>query len=393
MALNPSLHDRVHVIADRTIIFLLVLLFAMLPFAAMDFSPFLILLHRIFLLGIGFYCALTVLQKSTNQNQFILQFLILFVVFLHSSVSFSVYGFDKTFKEIIILFLLYFIIIGVNKGYVVNLAKGVIAVTVFYCLDTIYQFIQGVDLFGFELRNGRAWGAFHYGSPSIAELLSLVFFLPYFFLKSLFMRTLVYIIFIFAMILANDRGPILQIVLSAIVFFPIAKWKRLLGVMILLLPVIFVPSFDPSAENRLPALFLGFKLFLLGDFEEFAAFTAMYGIDAYVDIWRNIYNFWFQWDNLIGVLFGSGWGIVPEVIGRPHNIHLELLISWGVFGYFLFITWLFIVYRRNHKTFVILAPCLLPVGLWSLTSANYLFVASIVFILFERASHQLHSKI
>lgn len=63
-------------------------------------------------------------------------------------------------RKLLPFFALAFIVIWARDVRVNVLAKAVIIITLLYCIDAIYQYVNGIDLFGFPVRNNRNWGAF-----------------------------------------------------------------------------------------------------------------------------------------------------------------------------------------------------------------------------------------
>ena len=75
-----------HVI-DRIIVWLLVYLFATLPFAAIDFSPFLMVLNRFLLIIVGGLSAYSALSKRSFRIRLNGAFFILGIILIHSFIS------------------------------------------------------------------------------------------------------------------------------------------------------------------------------------------------------------------------------------------------------------------------------------------------------------------
>lgn len=382
-----------HVI-DRIIVWLLVYLFATLPFAAIDFSPFLMVLNRFLLIIVGGLSAYSALSKRSFRIRLNGAFFILGIILIHSFISILITGKLEYGKETGILFSLVFIAMWARDIRVDVLAKAVIFVTLFYCADAMYQYINGVDLCGFTPQNNRFWGCFSFGAPTFGIFLSLVFFLPFFYLKRSWLRLVVVVMFALSMFIAGDRAPIVQTLLAMFIFMPSRHWQKLLVFGLVLIPMPFLIEMDPSTSNRVIAMLEGMKLFLFSeDSVALEEFVHSYGISAYLNIWSEVIGGWFTWDNLANVPFGAGWGSAPDAIasisrfGRPHNTHIEVLVIWGVVGYAAVLGWIIWLYRRNRETFVIFAPSILPFGFFSLVSSNHLFTMLISYILMVGASH------
>lgn len=226
----------------------------------------------------------------------------------------------------------------------------------------------------------------------------MIFFLPFFFIRSWPVKLFVIAVFLYAMLLANDRAAALQTALAFILFFPLRKRWRLLLFIFAMVPISWVTIIEPSASNRLFSVYLLLKSVVLNDASGLEWTLSVYGMQSYWDIWVALYNVWFDAENLFGLLFGTGWGVAPEVLGRfhntnrPHQIHLELMINIGLIGFMLFLIWLIIFYTRYRRYFVIFAPAVLPFAFYSLSSANHLFLIILSYIFCKSASNQWYAR-
>lgn len=104
---------------------------------------------------------------------------------------------------------------------------------------------------------------FYFGAPTFGVFLSFVFFLPFFYLKNGWLKLLVIAISVGGLIVANDRAPIVQIGLALLLFMPCRPGYRFLLIGIALAPILLVPAMEPSASNRLIALYWGLNLFFI----------------------------------------------------------------------------------------------------------------------------------
>jgi len=395
MAKSPFVPTGDDPVLDKVIVWLLVYLFATLPFAAIDFSLPFTVFNRSLLIIVGILSAFSALAKRSFNVRLNGTFLILGIIAIHSLISMLRAGTPDYTKEVGTFFSLVFVAIWARGVRVDVLAKAVIAVAFFYCADAIYQYFNGVDLFGFSTRNNRSWGSFYFGAPTFGIFLSFVFFLPFFYLKNWWLKLVVIAIFVSGLIVANDRAPVVQIMLATLFFAPFRPGYRLLVIGFALTPILLVPAMDPSASNRISSLYWGLNLFLFNrESAEFQGYLLSYGLTNYLHIWEGIIDGWFRWDNLFNVLFGTGWGSSLDAArsvsagGRPHGIHLDILIVWGIVGYMAVFGWLIRLYWRHRETFVILASVVLPFSFFSLTSSNYLFMMTIIYILFVAASRE-----
>ncbi len=381
---------------DNLITGLLVFLVGTLPFAVTDFSTLFSLLCRLLLFGTGCLCAISASLKASSQLQLRNALILSMIIGLHTLISMlRVLSFDYA-KELGGLISFIFMAVWARDVRTGPLAKGVIAIALFYCADVLYQYATGVDWFGFSPRNNRIWGPFYFGAPTFGAFLSFVLVLPWFYIKRTWLKLLLVAVFAVTLFVANDRAPVVQSLLAVLLFAPFRTRYRVLAIGCALAPMMVVTAVDPLTSNRVAALYVGLRLLVTDrSSPELWDFLSVYGIVGYLEIWGAVVSGWFTWTNLPNVLFGTGWGSVMDELrlrvrdfSRPHSIHIDLLVSWGVVGYAVLLGWVLRLYRRNRETFVILAPCVLPFGFFSLTSSNYLFMIAISYVLFIGASRQ-----
>lgn len=379
---------------DRMIVVLLLYLFATLPFAVVDFSLTFSTFNRLVLLGVASLCALSALAKRSFRVPVNGLMIVVVVLVLHTLISMLRAGRIEYLRELANLLTL-MCIAGWSRDVPLDtFVRGVIAAASFYCVDVFFQYLVGVDLFGFVPRNNRYWGAYYFGAPTFGTFLSFILLVPFFHLRRRRWRIAFTLLFVVAMVVSNDRSPVVQSALALFLFAPIGALYRVLLIGCALVPILFVTAMDPAVSNRVLAMYWGLRLLLLDrGSPEFQDFLNAYGFGSYFDVWRRVLTGWFYWGNMHNVLFGTGWGSVLDSlkklfaeVSRPHSIHIDLIVSWGIIGYAIFLGWVVRLYKEHRQRFVMFAPCVLPMSSFSLTSANYLFMMTISFILFMAAS-------
>ena len=379
-------------VIDRIILVLLGYMLASLPFAVVDFLLPLVFFNRLVLVLVGVLCAFSALGKRGFNLTLNGTFIVLAIILVHSFFSIML---DNTFdyvKELITLMSLVAVVLWSKDVRVEGLARFAIGIAVFYSLDAIFQNYTGTDWFGFTPWGNRSWGAFNFGAPTLGVFLAMVIFLPFFFIKNTLIKWLFFLLIALGMVVANDRAPMVQVVLAALLFSKLRLKYKLLTIGCVLAPIFFVPALPPATSNRIIALYWGLHLFLFGqETSELKGFYYSSGIEAYGQIWGSILTGWFQWDNIFNVIFGTGWGSSFHLaerfsgLGRPHSIHLELLVSWGILGYAAVIAKIFHLFLRYRACFIILASAVLPFTFFSLVSFNPFFLMVLNYMFFVSA--------
>lgn len=384
---------------DRIILVLLGYMLVSLPFAVIDFSFPLVLFNRLVLLLVGFLCVFSALGKRGFNIALNGTFMALAIILMHSVVSMMR---DNTFdyaKELVTLMSLVAVVLWARDVRVDRLARFAIGIAVFYSLDAIYQHYTGIDWFGFAPWGNRSWGAFNFGAPTLGVFLAMIIFLPFFFVKSRWLRWSAFLLIAFGMLVANDRAPMVQVIMAALLFSKLRLKYKLLTIGCVLAPIFFVPALPPATSNRIIALYWGLHLFLFGqETMEFKDFYYSSGIEAYGQIWGSLVTAWFRGDNIFNVIFGTGWGSSARLaerlsgLGRPHSIHLEIMVSWGLLGYAVIIAKLFNIALRYRAFFIILASSVLPFTFFSLISFNPFFLMALNYAFFVSAASSTSSS-
>ena len=226
----------------------------------------------------------------------------------------------------------------------VSLYKFILIISIIYTLDSLFQFINGKDIFGHELCcQTRATGPFIWRSPVIGTFLMTLFFIPEFVALKMKYKILIYVIFFIGIIVSGSRGALLQILFVLFIFKLSFKEKIffiLLGTSILYFILSYF-SIEADAFKRL--------LLILNPQEMLEYESRESGRIAF---WRN-YLLTSLKDN---VLLGAGLGgLEPYLMNltghyiHPHHLYLEIIMTFGVFGTILFILFLYKLYKNTDR--------------------------------------------
>ena len=206
--------------------------------------------------------------------------------------------------------------------------KAILCIAIFACIDALYQFIFGADLFGIPLYAGaRATGPFTWPSPVIGSFVAILFFLPAIILPSTLLRMTIQILFLITILISGNRSNILQII--AIIFLFSGK-----NVRILLFVVIGSMFLYYEELLRLFDLTALIRVIELLSYDKVIALESEPG--RRLHMWQHLY------ENLdvITFLFGAGVAVSEVYISEiytygykhPHHFYLELFYNLGVVG-------------------------------------------------------------
>jgi O-antigen ligase len=232
------------------------------------------------------------------------------------------------------------------------------------CFDTLLQYFNGKDLFGF-VPVGPVGSPHRLSGPFGDELVVGTYIafisiplLSYFFFNfskfsklQKFYNIFFLLVCFFSVLLAGERIAFLIFVLSlliiALINFGIKK-TFLLSLIIFIAVFSFIQN-NPSTNNRATIFYDNVRNFQNSD---------------HFKLFSSAYNIWNQ-----NKLFGVGLKNYREVCNvktidpitnqntlcstHPHNIYLEILSETGLFGFFFFITFFFLIFLyiiKNMKS-------------------------------------------
>jgi len=268
-------------------------------------------------------------------------------------------NFATTIKSILFLkyLLLYIVLRFLIEHKNINLNLFLITCSLsslFVCFDMFYQYINGKDLFGFEIigkgrRLGGPFGDELIAGGYIQRFSIFAFFtLPIIFTKfsnkfSKYLIPILFSIFSFGIILSGNRMPMLLFLLSMSLIIIFQKQTRKFFIpFIFLFSIIFLILFNSNNEIR--THFLGFhdKIVKMGlvvknkDFDnkktpqylkEFSTFYDTWLMNKYVG--GGIKNFRFYCHERPNIKKDSKF--ICNM--HPHNYYLEILTEIGLIGF------------------------------------------------------------
>ena len=228
--------------------------------------------------------------------------------------------------------------------------------SVFVCLDLIYQYMFGVDIFGYKpIISRRMSGPF--GDELIAGSYLQRFFLFTFFMFPLFFRfkekkiyllifTLLFFLLSFSLIISGNRMPTLLFLLIATLIFLLEKEIRKIGIPFLFIfSIIFTAAynFNPNMKTHYNS-FSEEIIWLVNSAvkNKFDA-RAVKKDDKFVEHYKEWYIGVETWKQ--NKIFGGGiksfkincpkWGTMKKIANcgsHPHNYYLEILSDLGLVG-------------------------------------------------------------
>jgi O-antigen ligase len=218
-------------------------------------------------------------------------------------------------------------------------------ISVVYSLDALIQFIKGTDIFGIPLCCGiRASGPFSWHSPVIGTFLMTLFFLPEFIVLKKTKKIIIYILFFLGIIVSGCRGALMQI-LFVLFLFKLNKKQKIFFVLLIIIIVYLLLNYINIDRDAISRLLLIFEPEKMIEYESRS--------DGRLAFWAT-YLFTAIKDN---ILLGAGLGGLESYLSKlthghyihPHHLYLEIVMSLGVVGTFLFILFLFNVYKNTDK--------------------------------------------
>ena len=248
-------------------------------------------------------------------------------------------------------------------------------------------------------------GAFFYsGAPSFGIFAILVVFIPFFCLNDKWAKVSTLLIFL-AILFSNDRGPIIVLALLTFMIFPLLFSKTRLIILYIFLFCLLLSLFKFEIEPaRLKLLLEFFKVISREGISLENVFSVAqnkkYSFGAYLIKWDLIITNWFTYENILGVLFGTGFGVTHQivaqftdgVVGRPHNVALEILLTFGVVGslYFLYLLAFIIKTYKQHSLLIL--SIFIPVLNFTVYSFNILLLLLISILIMKDLHYQSKNK-
>jgi hypothetical protein len=401
----------IRVISFKIINSVLLLQLIILPLMIVELSIVFVIFNRFIFFMVG-VVALYYISKIRYKNQlfsppYVFLVLVIYVFYgCARSDTIHYFFYEGVINGLTILMGAALVIWSMNAK-LINFPKYFSILLIAYSLDVIFQSIYGVNILGIEPPiYGRNWGMFVYGAPTAGIYISMMFFVPWFWLKGPKL-VMVYCLVIVALFLSNDRGPILQIMAILFIYSFIYHFK--LTITLFVFFIVFVINFDFSYEYLPHRIGMLFKLlshimdFGVNDLISNSSVSSEYSIQAYIAKYVLIYNGWFSFDNIWNLLFGTGIGITSIIleqytgVGRPHSNVLEFIITFGLLYSTYFIILVMVVIKRTKKISIVIMPALFPFSFQSLYSFNWfiLFIAACLVMIYSYKTkiNQNHFKL
>ena len=357
----------------------------LLPLLVLEWNPLLVVANRFLFYVAGIIAISYILTNKYDNNIFSAPYVFFIILFYMFYGFLGANNFHELFYESFLNGLMFLfgtaLIIWSYTAKLINFPKFISILLVFHSIDVIFQALFGVNVVGLPpYINDRNWGMFFYGAPTSGVFISMVFFIPWFFLKG-WLRVFLYILFIAALLLSNDRGPVIQVFTILLVYGMVYKFKLAITFVTLLL-LIMLSMYGSILEylpSRVGLLVRSFHHFIEYGINDFLAMVSenSFSIKAYQEKYLAIYYGWFNFSNISHVFFGSGIGITHTIleeytgVGRPHHTILELLITFGVCVFAYFFVILTKVIKKFKSISVVIMPALFPFSFSTIYSFNW----------------------
>lgn len=307
---------------------ILVFLYGLVPYSGMNSPlalPFKFLLAFFILINV-----VSVVIQMSHAILFFYSFLIFLLIWFQ-------YGLEVEPMLDYASYLLFILLLFLNNpGQSPRWKKVIMLVTLInffvVIVDSWYQWLNGTDfLFGNELLGGRVTGPFSWGAPVVGSFLVASFGLTWSWSSKISYRIFLLSIFLPTMLLTGNRA--FYLIFLSLVFVINYSYQKLLVAAILVL----VLSFNFS--SLIEALPLNDSLiYRLTSLEFSTLFEEQSGkrLATYIQTLNVIRDFAFfgvgpgNFEYMHGFYLGDfqGEGVMPH----PHQVYLDLLVNFGIFG-------------------------------------------------------------
>jgi len=227
-----------------------------------------------------------------------------------------------------------------------RVGKFIILLSVFFSIDSIFQFANGSDLFGIALYGeGRVTGPFTWSSPVVGSFLMAMFFVPLLVgVKKEYAVTLG-VLFLVVIALSGSRAALLQMFFVFFVFLPI---KNKIFIFFTMFFVVYLMSYTSIFDEIAPIV----RILKSIDYEWVIELEMSEG--RRLHMWPSIIPILTLDYLLQGVGLGGLEKIIPEIYGysghiHPHNFYIEIFFSFGLIGTVLVLFSIFTVYRQSDR--------------------------------------------
>jgi O-antigen ligase len=365
-------------------------LFALMPFAVEKHSEKLMYMNRSLFFAVGaiVFIAIGMKKIKVENYAYILLFGIytliqvcIFAVLIDNG-NFS-YSFFK-WAQFIIAALLFIWSRYITYEQRKLLAYLIIAITLFYSTDAIIQYVIGVDIFGYKDKQ-RSWGAFVYGAPPLGFLISMMFFVPIYYLKNKMLLISTYFCLLLALLLAQDRASILQVMIAIFAALIIKGYIRY-AIILFSAGVGFFYLYQLSDTYRIAMLINASAAFVGSgfDLDVLVANNELYSLGEYVKKYEIIIEFLLSKHDPLAVIFGVGFGASDSYLsnylqaGRTHWSYLQYFVEFGVIGVVVAVMLIFRIIARKE---ILLLPLILPSIVLQYSSFNNMLIILVLLML------------
>lgn len=357
---------------------IITLIFSILPLSFIGGNPFINLniILLIFFSLIFFNKRIFNIDFNIFDKLMFLFFLTLLLTGTLNSIFFyfpekSIYSGEIILKSFFFLrfILLYFIIRFLLYNKILDLKFFFIAASLcclFVSLDVILQFVTGKDIFGYESFSRKYPGPFGDEAISGSYLqrfsLFILFLIPAFFpkLKSkgpLTLAFLTFILFFCATLLSGNKFPFVMLFLSLLILLSILIESKKFILFLIFFSLIFFVFYKNSTEVRNNFSNFYNKISQVQIYSTNVISSFKYGTEIDIpNVWlKEMHNGVIAFNTK--KIFGGGvksfkvscikvakYSCAPH----PHNYHIEILISVGVFGYLILMI-IFLKYFYNIR--------------------------------------------
>lgn len=416
----------------KIITFVIIWVFITIPFSAFKgyfFNPdegniIILSLNRIILLCSGLYCFFTIINLKIFKMEFYsFTTLTLLTVYISSlGILYTIIFSGNLINLADIVFLIMLLIITnfiIDYNILKLLLLSSTLVLLFHSLDIIFQTIFTFNIAGIEpvyigkgFLSNRNWGFFNYGSPTAGYFFSMLFFIPLFCLQGI-KRILFYILLITAIILTNDRGPIIQLSFAILYYFIVIKryyFQSFIGISLFATGIYYLNNMK-ILPTRIGNVIDVIQFYTINGWSNLIInydqkdsdlvkvalhHQNLYGYMEKISI---LINQWYTYDNLIYNLFGIGLGSSDLVmgsltdLGRPHNLIIEILAVTGLIPGLILVLLILKFMKKNKDYVLIFLPTISPLTTHSITSFNFMFLIFFqILLVFQLSKYKNQNK-
>ncbi|MGM0518981.1 MAG: O-antigen ligase family protein [Campylobacterota bacterium] len=344
----------------QVLFYLLVLLY----FVGKVFKPITLIIDLLFLYQISKDVNKTIIKEYYDKyKKLILSFFVFVLYILLQSLllDYNYYTFKSSFETILYIILVFAAIYNFNsKKKVRNMIYVSYFILMFLFIDSLYQYLVGVDFFGQEMYgNGRRITAWQ-DSPLVSMMMGQFFGLL---IASIFIfkdnkKILAIIVFSLSLllfILAGNRSPILALFTSILIIGLFSNKKKYLFMILSLCAILFSLSFLNLKLNKAYSDLLNpttnkatsGRLLLFDVGYEAIKDNLILGIGSHN--YRFYYKKYFEKidKSKYSENYVKKWSEITPT--HVHSVGIDIVLSYGILGTLIFIYILIQIYNKFIK--------------------------------------------